>query len=147
MTHQRRHFTDSHVAHKLNLEVITFGQPTLMLNHRLERVNERARWPSQQPETTQAPLVSHQHPGHPLSPFVIEIMISIFCLGLHLELTCFCVFPSADIRMSKPAEAEKAGATSPLEGAGNCAAPCALLGANARALFFFFSLQTQTVMC
>lgn len=84
----------SHVAHKLNLEVNTFGQPTLLFNHRLERVNERTtRWPSQQPENTQPPLVSDQHPSHPLSPFVIKIMIRasfyIYASVCTLRLTAF----------------------------------------------------------
>ena len=82
-----------------------------MFNRRLERVNERARWPSQQPENTQAPLVSDQHPGHPLSPFVIKIVIraspSIFCLCLRLAsdlFLCRSFHRYQDVKVSRGGE-------------------------------------------
>lgn len=86
------------------------------------------RRPSQQPENAPAPPALDRRPAGTLSPLVIKITIGA---ALHppsrppaaplthtRALTCFAVFPFADIRMSKSAEMEKAGANSPLEGAG-----------------------------
>lgn len=52
---------------------------------------------------------------------MISAALQTFCtlrLTHARALTGFSVFPSADIRMSKSAEMEKTGASSPLEGAG-----------------------------
>lgn len=73
-----------------------------------------------------------QRPGRPLSPLVIQtlfrllheylLLLSAFSFSdIHLRSSPTYLssrLPVADIRMSKPAEVEKVGANSPMEGAG-----------------------------